>query len=193
MMNALDKLNGRSVLVIANYRTGSTALCDLLSKHTGYQNLDEHFNPSTTSNTFDKYLDKKIIVKVMPDHHPTGDTWQHLLDNFFIIGVARRDLTAQIASFYICDKTQIWHEKKNAKIHIPTVIDINDNDIENQCRYILDQHSQYEQLKQHFDVELMYEDIQHELVTTDYNQYPKPSNYDQIKTCIRQFLTQQGY
>lgn len=191
MMDCLDNLNGRSILVIANYRTGSTALCDLLSKHTGYQNLDEYFHPAKNFKNFKKLLNKKIIVKIMPDH-PVGNNWGYLLENFFILGITRRDLVAQITSFYICDQTRIWHNKKNFEINMPAQVNVVNDDIENQCRYILNQRLRYQQLKQHCEVELIYEEIQQEFVKSDYDQYPKPTNYDQIQYCIKQFLTHEA-
>jgi LPS sulfotransferase NodH len=126
----------------------------------------------------------------MPDHR-VGNNWKYLLENFFILGITRRDLVAQIASFYICDKTRIWHNKKNFEINMPVWVDIDNDSIENQCRYILDQQLKYQQLTQHCEVELIYEEIQHEFVKSDYDQYPKPTNYTQIKSCIEQFLIQE--
>ena len=192
MMNALDKLNGRSILVIANYRTGSTALCDLLSKHTGYHNLDEYFHPTKNSENFKTLLNKKIIVKIMPDH-PVGNNWGYLLENFFILGITRRDVIAQITSFYICHRTHTWHSRKNCSNAVSSQVSIDHDDLENQCRYITNMNLQYQQLKKHCEIELIYEDVQHEFNESNYERYPKPTNYNQIESSVQQFLISEQY
>ena len=58
----LNVSDDKTILVFANYRTGSTALCDWLSKKTGLVNYDEAFHPLGVTNS--NYKNKKCIIKI---------------------------------------------------------------------------------------------------------------------------------
>lgn len=192
MLNLLDNLNNRSIMVLANYRTGSTAFCNLLSKQTGYKNLDEFFHPLANHLNFEKLYQDKIIVKIMQDHNAT-EHWQHMIDNFLNIGLVRRNRVAQICSLYICHMTGVWHEKKEFFERDTYHVKISTDDLENQCRYIIDQHLAYLRLRHHCEIEIFYEDLQSNFSLSDYKRYPKPCNYDEIDQLVRSFLQQEGH
>ena len=184
----LNLPNKQNIAVLSNYRSGSTAFCNVLSKQTGYRNVDEYFHRTNDYSGFLKLLDSNIIVKIMPDQI-THQYWQYILDHFYIIALNIRNLVDQITSFYICHKMQIWHRKKNS-ITINYSVEIDRLELEDQCRYILDLDLQYQKLKKYGAIEVMYDDL--DLSKSDYDYYNHPDNYDEIKKQVCKFLKENG-
>lgn len=184
LISAIPKNN--SILVLSNYRTGSTALCEYLSNHTNLINLDEIFHRLNNHNEFEKYKNSKIIVKIQPDQID-NIYWNYLIESCFIIGLIRKDIVAQIASLYICDITQHWHDQKNKK-NKKYNVDIDIDKIENQCRYIINMNLCYNKLKHLTKIELVYENIVPLLGTTSFSPYTRPENYNEIIEKIKVFL-----
>jgi len=180
----LNLPKGSNIAVLSNYRSGSTAFCNILSKHTGNRNVDEYFHQTKDYSDFLKLLKSNIIVKIMPDQ-TAHEYWQYILDHFYIIALNRRNLIDKITSFYICHRTKIWHRKKNS-ITANYSVEIDRLDLEDQCRWILDLDLQYKKLKQHAAVELMYEDL--DLSESDYDYYNRPDNYEEIQKHVYEFL-----
>lgn len=175
--------------MLANYRTGSTAFCDIVAKQTGLTNLDEIFHPLTDKHKYDQYRNSRCVVKIMPDHadHPAA---KELLETAWVIGITRRDIVAQIASFYICHITQHWHDFKNSTTKNYTV-EIDRLELEDQVRYIIDQDSKYRALaQQHCVTQYYYEDIESELGSSKFAVYHKPSNYSDICSAVNDILVE---
>ena len=179
----------QNIVVLANYRTGSTAFCDIIAKQTGLINLDEIFHPATDAHRYNQYRNSRCVVKIMPDHvdHPMA---KELLETACVIGITRRDIVAQIASFYICHMTQHWHDFKSTTAKNYTV-DIDHNELENQIRYIVDMNSKYEILaRQHCTSQYYYEDIEDQLLDSKFTVYHKPNNYNEICQTVGRVLAE---
>lgn len=172
-----DIPKNQSIVVFANYRTGSTALCNWLSKTTGFANHDEAFHPNFLAR---KNIDpnKKFIVKIMPDHVVPAE-FENLIKNSFVIGLQRKNLAEQIASFYICDQTHRWHQNKYQKV-LDYEVPIDDLQIEDQVRYILKMQLRYDKLPYDKNTEIFYEDITELLQQSSYAVYHKPKNYQDL-------------
>ena len=60
------------ILVLTNYRTGSTTLCKQLAQQYSYENLDECFHESLVDIHKDVlrsvYSKNDVVVKLMPNH-----------------------------------------------------------------------------------------------------------------------------
>jgi LPS sulfotransferase NodH len=186
--SVLDSIpNNKSIIILANYRTGSTALCNWLSKKFNLVNLDEAFHPAVRKPVV---LNKQFIIKIMPDHMVPLDFVNHL-DDAYVIGLKRKSLIYQVSSFYISDKTRIWHYKKDNLCNDYT-IDIDPLGIEDQIRYILKMTQLYDNSILKKDLEIYYEDIVQEISNSEYKIYPKPKNYNellsQISITIEQIL-----
>ena len=186
----LDNIpTNESIIILANYRTGSTALCNWLSKKFNLFNLGEAFHPiggkSVVSN-------KQYIIKIMPDHIVPLN-FVNYSNNAYVIGLKRKSLIHQVSSFYISDKTRIWHYKKDNLCNDYT-IDIDPLGIEDQIRYILKMTQLYDNNILKKDLEIYYEDIVQEISNSEYKIYPKPRNYDellsQISITIEQILNE---
>lgn len=181
----LDQIpNDKSLVVLASYRTGSTALCDLLAKKYMIKNFDEvyHLRFPWRTKQFNIWRARnyKTIIKIMPDQMPPHKEQEKIFADAFVIGITRRDVVAQIASFYICHITQHWHDFKN-NIAKNYIIDIDKFELENQVRHIVNMNSQYQLLaQQHCMIQYYYEDIKDKLLDSDFITYHKPANYDEI-------------
>ena len=177
----------KPILVIANYRTGSTALCNLIAKQTGHINLDEHFHPKFDQ-LYELWKDKLTVIKIQPDHQIPLDQWNELLNKFYIVGITRRDIVEQIASFYLCHRTQIWHEKKSSDLVGDYLIDIDRYDLEDQIRYIHDTCNKFQNLIPYCNELFYYEDIRNYLNESDFRIKSKPSNYNMLIDKIKELI-----
>ena len=185
-MNHIEVPDNQTILVFANYRCGSTALCDILSKQTGLPNLDELFHPRN-NRKFD-YINKTGIIKIMPDH-PLPQDFDTLLQKSFVVGIQRKSIVNQIASFYIAHRQHVWHVKKNQPSSSYTV-EIDKLDLKDQIAYILLTQQKYNRYNFPIDLVLYYEDIIHNLGASTYDVYHKPDNYDNLIKLIKQQIDQ---
>ena len=174
----------KTILVFANYRTGSTAFCDWLSKKVGLINYDEAFHPFSQQKI--DYKNNKCIIKIMPGHTLPMD-FDDLVKKSFVIGIQRRSLIEQIASFYICDKTRHWHQHKNERTY-KYQIEIDMLGIEDQISYILEMQEDYKKLPYLKDLEIYYEDIGGLLNESKYAESPKPSNYNELLSTVESLV-----
>jgi LPS sulfotransferase NodH len=180
----------KPILVIANYRTGSTALCNLIAKQTGYINLDEHFHPKF-NRSYKSWRDKLTVIKIQPDHQVPPHHWNELLDKSYVIGITRRDIVEQIASFYLCHKTQIWHEKQSSDLVDDYLIDIDEYELEDQFRYISDLCDRFQNLTPYCSKLFYYEDISKYLNDSEFRIKNKPRNYNMLIDNIKELVNNQ--
>jgi LPS sulfotransferase NodH len=184
----LDFPTNKTILVLASYRTGSTALCNLISKQTGLLNCDELFHFGVNSK-YEEYRNQNIVVKIMPNQVPPL-YWEELIKKSFVIGISRLSIREQIASFYLGHRTKHWHyfKKSNNHEHDYT-IEIDRYDLEDQIRYILKINDTYQkQFVPLVNMEFTYEEIKSELAESDYVTYVKPVNYKELLTSIDNLL-----
>jgi LPS sulfotransferase NodH len=186
----LDFPTDKTILVLASYRTGSTALCNLISKQTGLLNCEELFHHGVNPE-YEKYRNRNqnIVVKIMPNQVPSL-YWEELIKKSFVIGISRLSIREQIASFYLGHRTKHWHDfkKSNNRKHDYT-IDIDRFDLEDQIRYILKITDMYQkQFVPLLNMEFKYEEIKLELAESDYVTYVKPINYEELLTSIDNLL-----
>ncbi len=176
-----------NIVVITNYRTGSTAFCDIVAKKLRLINLDEAFHPQL-KRKLPTRASQKTIIKIMPDHFDQPGA-QDALSNAYVVGLTRKDLTSQIASFYVCHVSKHWHDVESRDRNDYT-IDINTNEIEDQIQYILAMHYKYQTIKNLCQTEFTFENIKQELALSKYTEYKKPKNYDKIYSLVNQRLSE---
>lgn len=200
----------RSIMVVATYRSGSTALCDYIAKQTGLLNCDEVFHPADAVCLYERVKDQRMVFKIMPDHK-FEKYWTELVDTCYVVGLSRKNIVEQIASLCLASQRRTWHYVKentlqpnilNNPTHTPFPVlsadvnytaDLDIENIENQCRYILDMYNKFNTLREHFDTDLVYEDIQTDLAASDYVPYPKPDNYQELISVITHALQRMNY
>jgi LPS sulfotransferase NodH len=180
----------KPVVVFSSYRTGSTALCSLLSLELCLPNLDELFHRVHDPQIYTKYKNQRLIIKVQPDQI-IQPFWDELLNCAYIIGLTRRSLVHQISSFYCCHASGVWHQYQNQtrdNYEITWEID----DLEDQCRYIIDMNNRYCLHRSNCSEELVYEDISGYLDKSAMQRYIKPLNYSDLVTAVSNCLTTLG-
>jgi hypothetical protein len=128
------------ILVIANYRTGSTSFCKEVAEQKGYENLDECFAPqlgtTTVIENYDYVINNEprdfrdayeLVVKIMPDHI----AWcSGMFEGFFetllsktekIYYTVRLDFEDQCKSYFLSDVSSQWHPGDKAMRHVKYV------------------------------------------------------------------------
>jgi len=193
----IDLSRKKSIMVITNYRTGSTAFCEYLALKFNLVNCDEVFSPSDSQCLYDNVQNKNIILKVMPDHN-FEKYFQDLLEKCVVIGLIRQNIFEQIASMAIASFNDLYHVVKPNSIQqnvfdstnflkFPEVFTddyvypISTDKLENHIRYILDLWIEYySKFHQHTNFLFYYEDIKTELSSVKYEVYPKPTNYKSL-------------
>lgn len=184
----LDQIPGdKSIAVIASYRTGSTALCDYLSKKLKIENLDEVFHIAFPKRAirfnFRQEWNYKTIIKIMPDQMPKFKVQKTIFPRAFVVGLYRQDVVAQITSYYIAFVTGKWHNNNN-KIK-DYVVDIDMDDLKKHYKNITAYNGAYQTFRPLFDLEIAYEDIKDQLNDSSYTVYQKPLNYDEITMQVK--------
>ena len=115
----------------------------------------------------------------MPDHFDHPEV-QSVIKNAFVIGITRKNIYAQITSFYICHVTKFWHYVHNQPV-VSYTVPIDKHELENQIRYITNMDLQYRDLVARYaQQEFYYEDIVDDLVESKFKIYHRPDNYQQI-------------
>ena len=178
---------GKSVVIFASYRTGSTALCDYISKKYKLANFDEVFHNNVPERTA-RFLDYKgnYVIKIMPDQitdkygsFKHSSLLKKIVDDSFLIKLTRTDIIKQIASFYICCATDKWHYKV-PELTSDYKINIYNHDYP--FDFIISTNRQLENLGYCYDLSLVYEDL--EITNTEYKIYNKPTNYIELLEMI---------
>lgn len=177
----------RSILVLASYRTGSTALCDYLASQHKFKNYDELFHKTKPTDLYETRRNNKSIIKIMPDQIPEK-YWNELL-NYYIIGISRKSVIEQITSFYICHMTHVWHYTNNTNLSGKYRVHLDQEQLETTCGYILDMNKGYQNLKHLCNQEIIYEEVNLLFNQSKYKVYNKPVNYNEILDAIKYILT----
>ena len=123
------------ILVVANYRTGSTTACQELAGRYSYINEDEVFSFDRDPNSQQEFerliVNKKsdVVIKIMPDHMLAcekiipgfKDKLIDAADQIYY--TIRLDFEAQCKSWYVCCETQKWHIGDESNITMDLAVD----------------------------------------------------------------------
>jgi LPS sulfotransferase NodH len=176
------------IVVIANYRTGSTAFCDRLSQITGLPFLGEvfHFNPSSRPAVYDP--DQQSIVKIMPNHMPPEEYWDKLFNQSFVIGLHRQDFAAQVLSFAVAYYIGRWQKEKNVDLLLPANLNFSNSKLLHFIKSLKASQEIWNNCQQFFDVTLCYEQIMSDLSESIYEVMPKIRTYNDTLERIRAMI-----
>ena len=101
------------VIIVANYRTGSSALVRILGRKYNLEVFSEPHLDSEQLANLKKYIENgksNYIVKFMPDYLETVPVYNHIYNsNCYKIKLTRNDKIAQITSLYIAKMTGVWN------------------------------------------------------------------------------------
>lgn len=181
------------IVVLASFRTGSTALSDLFSKIYKCENFREFFNIKYYNNFHDFPLTKKSwVIKIMADQIIEPYFSNIIANSDKIYGIYRKDVIAQIASFLIANKTNQFHFDKNQP-KLFNVIQYTDFELESYIQFIQQSNQQYNLLlKPLCSVEYVYEDCKNFLNISKFRESDRPFNYQDIIESIRKYLDSQS-
>ena len=166
----------KSVLLLGNYRTGSTSFSNYLCEKYNlelYHNYAEAFHTAIDepldANWFNEH---RFLVKVMPDR-PIPDFIDQI--NVFKILMLRKDWIAQLASFIISNQNKWKAVEKDYDINID-IDEINQN-----IKYLGGLEETHRQ--RIADVTLYFEDIINQLPNSNRN--TRPMNYQNLIDTIK--------
>ena len=134
------------VIIVANYRTGSTALADVIHNENNLAIFIEPtcgFNSEYKELRFNKYIDSgktNYVLKIMPDQINDNPRFIRILEDHprtFKIKLWREDLLQTIASYYIARMTNKWHKKVSDPDILPEIMAINMEIIDESIKKIL--------------------------------------------------------
>lgn len=190
MISSIQLPKDRTIVVYANYRSGPTAHCDLLSRLTGIVNYDELFHKDIpiAQRLFNKPVAFPCIIKIMPDQ-TIPKKYKSTVNQAFKIGITRRSLLDQTISYYICEQAQRWHYEHcddQSSYSVPIDLTL----MEQLLNYMICVCNYYNNSGVCKDIELYYEDIKNELRDSLYVEYIKPTNYSEVVAHISQMFAE---
>ena len=180
-----------NIVLLANYRTGSTAFGNLLSKITGLPFLGEvfHYNPSSRPCVYNPA--RQSIVKIMPNHMPPEEHWDSLFNQSYVIGLYREDVTAQVLSYAIAYRVGKWQQERNADSVFTNrdfALQLTNGQIVPFVNTIRETLAVWNNCKEYFDTTLSYEKIEPDLSGSDIDRFPKITAYDEVLSRLREIV-----
>jgi len=199
----LDNINDlvipdqKSIIVLGTYRSGTTALCDHLSKKYNLKNYDEVFHDLAPEQT-DKFIENiadgnnKYVIKIMPTqiNDSNRQLISQLIDECFVIKCYRKNVLNQIRSMYICHMTNVWHYRDTSKRENFNIT-VDDHELEMLARYVVDVNRMLENLSYRIDAEITYEKLNN--LTTEFKLYQRPNNDAELIASLHKVKQIQGW
>lgn len=176
-------------VILANYRTGSSALCYKLAAD---NNVSAHVEPTIAADRLQRFVeaynsDTNYVVKFMPDQIDSCNLYRELLDSeCYKIKLLRKNKVEQIASFYIAEMRDKWWTLSNEQ-EKNYFIPINADVIKKSIDRILNTDSLLNDYDK-ADATIYYEDLG---ILEDIDRKPslKPNNIDRLLEIITNHVT----
>jgi hypothetical protein len=176
----------KSIVVFATPRTGSTALCDILTKKTNLPFLSEMFNGTEIDR-----ITCPALIKIFPNHIIPEDQ-KYLLTDSFVIGLRRKDLIAQVISYYtttISNQFSKLHtDTYSSNVTIPFDTIEEKKLVEGYLKILTKLTNDYNSYKLLFSIELTYEDLAINLNESDFVAQEKSNNYDVVYNYLAKLI-----
>lgn len=187
LLNSIDK--NKSITVLTNYRTGSTALCIFLENtNPGINFLKEFWHQdnlekiSRYPNEVKNMLAKRCLIKIHMNH--LNYVKDYNLEDTFKIKLYRKNIEEQVVSYYVARMSNKWHDITEQR-----TIDIS-LDIEQKLFY-----ESYCEIKKGIelldtvkgDLTLYYEDLPL-ILNQVKKKNSKPKNYDELAEHLHKLL-----
>jgi len=182
------KITRWPAVILANYRTGSSPLCQGLALE---NSVSAFVEPSITQERIDEFMDyysrsSQYIVKFMPDQVDNFTPYQELLaSDCYKIKLTRKDKASQIASYYIASIRDKWWTTKTEESKNYFVPIMHDKILH--CITHIKQVDSMLEAFEHFDTELYYEDIGI-IEDIDRVHSRKPANFNHLVNIIKEKL-----
>jgi hypothetical protein len=182
------KITRWPAVILANYRTGSSPLCQGLALE---NSVIAFVEPSITTERTAEFLKcytttDQYIVKFMPDQVDNFTHYQELLaSDCYKIKLTRKDKAAQIASYYIASIRDKWWTTKTEESKNYFVPIMHDKILH--CITHIKQVDSMLESFENFDIELYYEDIGI-IEDIDRVHSRKPANFNHLVNIIKEKL-----
>lgn len=179
----------RDILVIGAPRSGTTALCNYISKKTGFKNLNEIFSVKRKKDRPKSLSDpnQRYVLKLLPEQYTERKTYrseieQKLSDSFIII-LERKDLRAHIISLYVSTITDRWHflnERDTDEAIKFSHSDIRiDLDVMHWCLTRVKVNKKWlNEFKKFVHIPVIYEEMG--ILDSDWQVFPRPKNHQEL-------------
>jgi LPS sulfotransferase NodH len=175
------------IVVLANYRTGSTAFCHLLSRMYRIPNFSELLQRDKTQDDYNKVNFDQYVIKIMPDQ-VFEPIFSELIKSSVVYGLYRRDMVQQITSYFVASQRNVWQNYDYADRESYS-IDYNIEQLTAVVNRIVNLNKDYEEKMKPLCVkEYVYEDIQPLLQASAFKRYNKPTNYEDLFTTVKKLV-----
>jgi hypothetical protein len=184
------------ILLLSNYRTGSSALVYSLGQKYNLKVFSEpHIYPNSLKelNSMLKHGNKNFIIKFMPDYIDKVQEYQDIYNsNCYKIKLTRKDKVAQVTSYYIAKITKKWNNMYGTAPSItPYFVEINNiNTIDESIEKISNIDILLETSNIKFDEHIVYEDADFSNAPID--KLIAPVNYQKIYSYIETRMKQKN-
>jgi hypothetical protein len=178
----------RPIVIIANYRTSSSALSVYLANHYGLARFSEPMNWQQRYLEFTGFMDgssKNFVLKIIADQLDDCRYYREILArDCYKIRLMKRNTPEQIASHYIAIKTHKWSQLINEE-RTPRRIKTVRSHLVKSMNTILNNNALLEESTIQFDETIYTEDLPY-LEDSKYKPSTKPKNYDYIYEAARE-------
>jgi hypothetical protein len=184
------------IIIVANFRTGSTALGQYLANKYNLPFFSEPFNNENTCHIdfhkmqFIKQImnDKKnMVLKFMPLQMGDFSPYEEIMNEpAFTIRLKRKNIVDQVASFYVSEKTEKYFKYKSDQ-NKKFTIDIDHKFLLKRTHIILKNEFLINSMPYNIDLTLTYEDLGF-IEGTQHVLSDQPDNIQEIKEEIEKIL-----
>ena len=188
----MDTISRFPIAICSNYRTGSTALCQSISKKYNILEFEEpHLKSHQEFDTFKNKINSNsqdFVTKFIVNHITEHPIYQLILDSdCYKIKLYRDNKINQITSFYIAEMTGDWGTSKYKPVGKDYVVDINQEVMLSSIETIKFNDMLLDNLPTKFDLVCSYESLGI-IDSIDLEVKKTPVNINDIKSCIKHFL-----
>jgi LPS sulfotransferase NodH len=183
------KVNKKPIVILANYRTGSSPLaCSIAA----YNYVVPHYEPNLFCDRKTKFLESynngnEFLVKFMPDQISAFGIYQELLArDCYKIKLYRKNKVEQIASYYISAMRDKWWTIKD-EYEKDYSLNIDIDVIQQSIKRITTVDYMLDSIDLKFDLVLSYEDLGI-IKNTNTIRTKQPVNVEIIKNIIKKNL-----
>ena len=182
-------MNNKVILLLANFRTGSSDYSYKLANDNVMPWLPEPHLESSQLELLDKLIstEKPFVVKLMPEHIHLNNHYQSIItSDCYKIKLTRESKVDQIVSHYIGLITSVWNSKNRYARGETYIVDIDSDKIKEAIDTVIKNDKIFDDLNIKFDKEITYEELLNNgLLGTRHVKIVPPTNINLIKTLIK--------
>lgn len=181
-------MNKKSILLLANFRTGSSNYSYKLATDNSMYWLPEPHLESSQLELLGNLINNNepFVVKFMPEHIYLNNHYQSIItSNCYKIKLTRESILDQIVSHYIALMTSIWNSRNKFARGEIYIVDIVRDKIKEAIDTIIKNNKMFDNLNIKFDKEITYEQLlNNNLLWNNFAKIVPPTNINLIKKVI---------